>query len=150
MKSVDQLNSFLRGEISAVETYKMAIDKLAKSPHLSTLKENLRSHEDRVAQLKSEVTKGGGTPADRSGAWGRFAKLVESAGAAFGEKSAIAALEEGEDHGRNDYERELAKAGATDRDLIQKMLTAQLRTHAALTAIKKSMGGDKSTNQPRA
>lgn len=150
MKNVDQLNSFLRGEISAVETYKMAIDKLAKSPHLNMLKENLRSHEERVAQLGAEITKGGGTPADSSGAWGTFAKLIEGAGAVFGEKSAIAALEEGEDHGRNDYQRELNKADATDRDLIQRMLTEQLRTHAALSAIKKSMGGDKSAKYPQA
>ncbi|MFO0746261.1 MAG: DUF2383 domain-containing protein [Myxococcota bacterium] len=144
MKNVDQLNSFLRGEIAAVETYKMAIEKLAKTPHAATLRDNLRSHEDRVSQLRDQVIKYGGKPADGSGAWGTFAKLFEGTGAAFGERAAIAALEEGEDHGRNDYQRELEKVDASDRDFVQRLLAEQLRTHGTLSALKKSMRDDKS------
>jgi hypothetical protein len=143
---IDQLNSFLRGEMSAVETYKMAIDKLAKSPHVGVLRENLRSHEERVVRLREEIIKYGGKPSTSSGAWGTFAKLFEGAGAAFGEKSAVAALEEGEDHGRNDYERELESLDPLARDFVRSLLADQLRTHRALSTLKKSMG-DKGTAQ---
>ena len=53
--TVNVLNSFLRGEISAVETYRQAIEKLQDQPGVSTLSECLRSHEQRVSVLKSEI-----------------------------------------------------------------------------------------------
>jgi len=143
-KTIDQLNSFLRGEISAVETYKMAIDKLSKTSFVSTLRDNLQSHEDRVTSLRQEITKYGGEPADGSGAWGSFAKMIEGGAAAFGEKAAIAALEEGEDHGRNDYKRELDNLAPPTREFVQGLLSEQLKTHAVLSTLKRTMGDDKS------
>ena len=44
-KSVDALNGFLRGEISAVETYRQAIEKLSGSPARGQLEDCQRSHE---------------------------------------------------------------------------------------------------------
>jgi len=141
-KTIDQLNSLLRGEISAVETYKMAIDKLTRASFVSVLRDSLASHEKRVATLRDEVRKLGGTPAEGSGAWGTFAKLVEGGAAAFGEKAAIAALEEGEDHGRNDYERELADMTPPTRQAIDALYQEELKTHAALSNLKKQMKGE--------
>ena len=47
--SIDQLNSFLRGELSAVETYRMALGKLDEhSTAKAEIVANLQSHEDRV------------------------------------------------------------------------------------------------------
>lgn len=140
--SIDQYNSFLRGEISAVETYKMAASKLAKSQHVGALRDNLKSHEERVRLLREKVTKEGGTPADGSGAWGTFAKLVEGGAAAFGEKAAIAALEEGEDHGRNDYQREIESLKGPAREFVQGLLAEQLKTHAVLSNLKRTMSGE--------
>lgn len=98
--SVDQLNSFLRGEMSAVETYQQAIDKLEpSSTSRDQLLVNLKSHQDRVMMLRDAITELGGTPAEGSGPWGAFAKVVEGGAKAFGDKAAVAALEEGEDHG---------------------------------------------------
>jgi hypothetical protein len=55
-KNVAQLNSFLRGEMSAVETYRIAIDKLDPgSPALSQLFACAKSHERRVAKLMSKI-----------------------------------------------------------------------------------------------
>lgn len=141
-QTIDQLNSFLRGEISAVETHKMAIEKLAKSSFVPVLRDTLASHEKRVAKLQTEITKLGGEPAEGSGAWGTFAKLFEGGAAAFGEKAAIAALEEGEDHGRNDYQRELDTMVPPTREFVAGLLGEQLKTHAAISNLKRTMAND--------
>src|SRR6188768_2259994 len=90
---IEQLNSLLRGEISAVETYDQALAKLADDPTVSVdLRSCRSSHQARVYSLRSEVRRLGGEPADGSGVWGAFAKLVEGGARMFGPKAAIAAL----------------------------------------------------------
>ena len=136
---VDQLNSFLRGEISAVETYDQALEKLADRPELARVLRDCReSHQRRVELLRQEIARAGGEPAMGSGVWGGFAKLVQGGAKAFGDKAAIAALEEGEDHGRDDYRRDVDELTPGVRALIEsKLLPEQQRTHDALSALKK-------------
>ena len=138
--TVDTLNSFLRGEISAVETYRQAIEKLQDKPEASILSEGLRSHQQRVSLLTEEVARRGGKPSQGSGPWGAFAKLLEGGAKVFGTKAAIAALEEGEDHGRDDYKRDAAKLEPDARAFVQQqLLPEQLRTHQALSTLKKQL-----------
>lgn len=141
--SIDQLNSFLRGELSAVETYRMALDKLdPNSPTRLEIEACMRSHQERVSVLRDAIVAAGGAPADSSGPWGVFAKAVEGTARAFGDKSAIAALEEGEDHGLRDYKDEI-----DDEDLdiqaralvIGQLLPAQQATHDRISALKKAL-----------
>lgn len=138
---VTQLNSFLRGELSAVETYAQAIAKLGDEPALRTKLEDCRtSHQQRVSLLREEITRRGGEPADGSGVWGAFAQLVEGGAKVFGKKAAIAALEEGEDHGRDDYKAELDKLDSDARRFVEsKLLPEQLRTHDTLSALKRAL-----------
>lgn len=138
--SVDQLNSFLRGELSAVETYRMALGKLdAMSPARAELEACLNSHQDRVTALREAITSLDGAPADTSGPWGVFAKAVEGTAKAFGEKAAIAALEEGEDHGLKDYRDELDEPDLDAQSriiLTARLLPAQQATHDRMSALK--------------
>lgn len=139
-QTVDQLNSFLRGELSAAESYREALAKLPSSSSRTTLEQCAQSHQERAELLTREVRRLGGEPAASSGAWGTFAKLVTSGAQAFGEKAAIAALEEGEDHGRNDYQRDLGELEPGARALIERqVLPEQLRTHRAMSTLKKSL-----------
>lgn len=134
---VDQLNSFLRGELSAAESYRLALDKFPSSPHRNVFQDCAASHELRARLLADEVRRLGGTPASSSGAWGAFTKLVEGGAAVVGENATIAVLEEGEDHGRNDYQRDLDKLTPTTRRLIEsRVYPEQLRTHDALSRLK--------------
>jgi uncharacterized protein (TIGR02284 family) len=136
--TVDQLNSFLRGELSAVETYQQALTKLESFQHRATLEECASSHQRRVALLMEEVRRRGGKPAASSGAWGTFAKAIEAGSTALGPKTAIAVLEEGEDHGRNDYDRDIEKLDADARQLVaQRLMPEQVRTHSAMSHLKK-------------
>jgi bacterioferritin (cytochrome b1) len=133
------LNKFLRGELSAVETYRQAIDRLAASACAADLTENKRSHEQRVEMLRNQVLRLGGTPADDSGAWGSFAKLIEGGAKLFGEKAAIAALEEGEDHGLKLYRSnsDIAKLDLATRDFVERsLLPEQERSHRTTSRLK--------------
>lgn len=139
--SVDTLNSLLRGEISAVETYDQALQKLKGDATVATqLSECRSSHEERVELLRNEITRLGGKPADGSGPWGTFAKLVEGGAKAFGRQAAIAALEEGEDHGLKQYRDDLPKLDANMRTALEgRLLSKQQQTHRAMSTLKKTI-----------
>lgn len=139
-QTVSQLNSFLRGELAAVETYRQALAAVDSVPHRSTLELCARSHQTRAELLRDEVQRRGGEPAHDSGLWGTFAKLIEGTASELGEQAAIAALEEGEDHGRQDYRRDLRKLDENARKLVEtRVLPEQLRTHDAISALKKQL-----------
>jgi hypothetical protein len=141
--NIDQLNSFLRGELSAVETYRMALDKLdAGSPARIEVQSCLQSHQERVNALREAIIAAGGEPSEGSGPWGVFAKAVEGTAKAFGDKAAIAALEEGEDHGLKDYRDELDDDDLdvqTRSFVAGQLLPAQQQTHDRISALKKQM-----------
>jgi demethoxyubiquinone hydroxylase (CLK1/Coq7/Cat5 family) len=140
-ETVDLMNSFLRGEISAVETYRQALDKIDNpGATRSLLQQCMQSHQQRVDTLRTQVQRLGGSPAQGSGPWGAFAKLVEGGAKLFGEKAAIAALEEGEDHGRDDYRRDVAKLAGEARTFVTtNIMPEQERTHRALSDLKRSL-----------
>jgi uncharacterized protein (TIGR02284 family) len=138
--SIDQLNSFLRGEMSAVETYQMALDKLdATSTARDELLVNLKSHQDRVMALQDAIVALGGKPATSSGPWGAFAKIVEGTAKVLGDKAAVAALEEGEDHGLKDYKADIDEVDPACRHIVQRMLPMQQQTHDRLSALKRRL-----------
>ena len=140
--NVDKLNKFLRGEIAAVETYNMALEKVdPASPAHSILEENRRSHEERARLLREEILALGGEPSTSSGAWGVWAKAIEGGAKIVGEKATIAALEEGEDHGLKEYKV------MDDKDLdpkLRQIITSQLlpqqqQTHQRMSSLKKRL-----------
>jgi hypothetical protein len=138
--SIDQLNSFLRGEMAAVETYQMAIAKLEISSARDELLVNLKSHQDRVAMLQDAIVAVGGKAATSSGPWGAFAKAVEGGAKMLGEKATIAALEEGEDHGLKDYKADVSSIDPQYQRLVMdQLLPQQQQTHDRLSALKRRL-----------
>ncbi len=136
---VDQMNSLLRGELSATETYQKVLDKFPQSLNRPVLQDCASSHERRARLLAEAVRAAGGTPAESSGVWGTLAKLVQAGADVLGEKAAISALEEGEDHGRDDYRRDLDKLDPVTRQFIEeRVIPEQLRTHQVISALKRS------------
>ena len=139
-KSVDTLNSFLRGEISAVETYRQAIEKVDDVSLRPRLQELSRSHEERAAKLRNRIAQLGGKPSESSGPWGGLAKLVEGGAKVFGVKAALAALEEGEDHGLRMYRDDLDKLDVSTRQFVEsELLPSQQRSHDSMSALKHSV-----------
>ena len=137
---IETLNSFLRGEISAVETYRQAIDHVSDDRIRGQLEACQHDHERRVEALRERIEKLGGRPAEGSGPWGTFAKLVQAGADTLGEKAAIQALEEGEDHGLADYQRDMDKThGEARRFVRMELLPSQKRTHERLSRLKRTL-----------
>lgn len=129
--TIEVLDSLLRGELSAIETYSQAIHKFPDSAAHAKLQAMRSDHLESVETLREMITDLGGDPSTDSGPWGGFAKSVEGAAALFGDSAAMAALKQGEEHGIGEYEDAL-----TDRDLdseikevIREELLPPLREH---------------------
>jgi Domain of unknown function (DUF2383) len=139
--SIDQLNQFLRGEISAVETYRMALEKLDQgSTARAELEACLQSHQSRVMLLRDAIVAAGGTPSEGSGPWGMFAKAVEGGARVLGDKAAVSALEEGEDHGLKEYKNEIGELDTMTRTLVSnRLMPEQQRTHDRMSSLKKRL-----------
>ncbi|RYZ41745.1 MAG: DUF2383 domain-containing protein [Myxococcaceae bacterium] len=136
---IDTLNSFLRGELSAVETYRQASKHIKSPVALTEVEACLKDHEARVEAIKERISKLGGQPAESSGLWGTFAKAVQGGADLLGEKIAINALEEGEDHGLADYNRDIDKLHGAERTFARStLLPAQKQTHGKLSHLKKN------------
>jgi hypothetical protein len=135
---VSNLNSLLRGEISAVETYNQAIRHLTNQ-RVDDLVANRNCHSKRVDLLRSSIIQHGGVPHETSGLWGSFARLVEKGASLISAKSVIAALEEGEDRGLAQY-RNPGDLDPSSIQLIETVLLArQLETHDRMRMRKLSL-----------
>jgi len=111
-KPVDTMNRLLRGELAATETYQQALAKIDEDPGLTELRQIHADHRAAANELRQHVHQLGGKPDQGSGAWGTFAKAVEGTAKVFGNKAALKALKEGEEHGIKDYEAALSEASS--------------------------------------
>lgn len=137
---VKYLNSFLKNELAAVETYSQVIHK-SKSPDLTNSLTNLQmSHRKRADLLRQKIQALGGRPADSSGIWGGVSKLMQGTSNLFGEKAAVSTLEEGEDRGRDDYKRDMDKLSPECQRFIQdEIMPEQQRSHDAMHVIEEQV-----------
>jgi uncharacterized protein (TIGR02284 family) len=130
----DALNSLLRGELAATETYQQALAKVSNEPGSEELRRIHDEHRTAANTLRQHVRHMGGEPDHGSGAWGSFAKTVEGAAKLLGNAPALKALKEGEEHGAKEYEDALKQDGlpAECRSLIAATLLPQTRNHVAV------------------
>src|SRR5215203_3864359 len=136
---VTALNSLLRGEMSAIETYRQALEKLGDSGFGVEELRGLRvDHRDAADALWHHIEQHGGKPSEDSGAWGAFAKAVEGTTKLLGNAAALKALKEGEEHGLKDYEAALEDKNlpADCQALIRGMIPKQREHIATLDALK--------------
>jgi len=107
---VDSLNSLLRGEIAAVDTYEQALRKFAdaeNAPIVTALTRIRNEHSESVGLLRSRVSVSEGKPSEDAGPWGLFAGTVTAGAKMIGPVTALAALKQGEMHGIDQYEKTL-------------------------------------------
>jgi len=130
---IDVCNRLLRGELSAAETYRQTISKFEGDPAVTTLRQILSDHEFAAELLRNNVLEMGGEPSTDSGAWGVFANTVQGVAKVFGESSALKGLQQGEEHGLDDYEDALEDDDvmASCKDMIRADLMPRTRQHIA-------------------
>jgi uncharacterized protein (TIGR02284 family) len=127
------LNSLLRGEMSAIETYRQAIEKMDNEAGSDVLHMLRVDHRDAADALWHHVENHGGKPSEDSGPWGAFAKAVEGTAKMFGNAAALKALKEGEEHGLKDYEEALKdKNLPADCQALIRGLMEKQRAHLPL------------------
>jgi uncharacterized protein (TIGR02284 family) len=124
------LNSLLRGEISAAETYDLAIGKFEGRDVATELRRIRDEHHAAMSMLRDRVQASGNEPADNSGAWGSLASAVTGAAMAFGSKPVISTLRQGEEHGISAYQKAInSDVSQGSRRLIEMELLPMCRQH---------------------
>jgi uncharacterized protein (TIGR02284 family) len=143
-ETLKALNDLLKNELSAIETYGQAMEKLGQElPARIDLQQCRESHIERAQHLRDAIHHLGGSPARSSGLWGAVAKLIQGGAKVLGANATIAALEEGEDYGLRRYQERLQRMDPTVSRMVRdELLPAQLRTHDTMKALK-------STHSPR-
>ena len=131
--AVARLNALLRGELSAAETYRSLLARLAAeghATHVPALESMLAEHDRSASALRGRVEDLGGSPADGSGVWGVWSHAVQSTLTLFaGDAGGLRALREGEEHGLRDYESALNGVDGTSAQLIQDRLMPAQQKH---------------------
>lgn len=127
------LNSLLRGELAATETYQQALTKGGDQRGVAEIRQIHLDHREAANTLRRHVREHAGTPEQGSGAWGAFAKAVEGTAKVFGNTAALKGLKQGEEHGVNSYENALKDGGLPPEceTLILSTLLPRTRAHVA-------------------
>lgn len=137
---IEQLNAFLRDELSAVETYQQCLEKIERPEIASSLADLQKSHQKRVSLLSDRIQELGGTPRRDSGVWGSFSKLFEGSAKLFGEKAAVSALEQGEDRGEKNYQSRVDKLSPLNQEFINTAIAPEHHhTHHTLERLKSAI-----------
>ncbi len=136
---IKNLNSLLRGELAATETYQQAIAKMDGTSDVGDLRRIHIEHREAANTLRQHIHECGGKPDQGSGAWGTWARFVEGTAKVFGQNAALKALKEGEQQGVKDYEAALKGGELADecRNLINTKLL--LQTHEHIAALERMM-----------
>ena len=127
----EEINQLLRGELSAVETYQRALEKLGDDPGAKTLEGALKNHQDAVVKLTEEVKKLKAEPSTDSGAWGTLTATVVQSAKLLGDKAALSALKQGEEHGVKEYQEALQERSVPKgvKKLIREKLLKRQQEH---------------------
>ena len=126
------LNTLVKGELAAVETYRQALEKVsgkdAVGPELRRIE---AEHEEALSVLQEHMLDANAEVPAGSGLWGEWSKAVEGVAKVFGDKAAIKALKEGEEHGVRSYENALRneELDAEIREIISSRLLPKTKAH---------------------
>ena len=135
---VEEFNSYLAGEKSAVETFNLALKKAADAHILQTLQDCKLSHALRVVALERCIEQLGGQPSEGAGLWGPFAKFSQNT--AGTDRDAIALLEQSEAERLVNYESQRSLVEGPVLAMLEgELLPAQHVTHLSLSALLKEL-----------
>jgi hypothetical protein len=138
---IETLNSLLRGQLAAVETYDRAINKF-EDPHLLSDLQTIREeHLQGEILLREKVIQLGGEPVESSEPWGACTAAITGSEKVVGPATALAALRQGEEQSINEFEDSLKHENMNleCKNLIRTNLLPTGRKHVA--ELNRLMGG---------
>jgi hypothetical protein len=138
---IDALNSLLLGQMAAVESYDLAINKF-EDPHILTGLQSIREeHLQAEIQLREKVLQMGGGPVETSEPWGACSAAITHTEKVACPATALAALKQGEEHSINEFEDSLKNESisANCKQVVQTNLLPTGRKHVA--ELNRLMGG---------
>lgn len=139
-ETIAQLQSFCRGEMSAVEAYATALAANTDDKLRDVLRSCLLSHQERVLALEAQIRLLGGDAPKSAGAWGALATVMEQIASALGAAPALYVLEQGEEHGLRDYRRDIERLDPTTRAfVVERILRSQLETRKAIDELRRRL-----------
>jgi hypothetical protein len=140
-EGAELLNDLLRGEMSAVEAYDLAIASIPRGDVARALRSLRDNHDHRVSLLRDRVRAYGVDPPPSSGAWGVVAKTLQRAADLLGPGVALILLEEGEKHGLRRYSAERVSYDMDTRDWVHAtLLPAQKETERRCRGLTSQHG----------
>lgn len=126
-----QMDDLIRGEMAAVQSYDKILTSVKDSGELKTLRAMRADHANAVAKLKGFANKDVLEDTATVGPWGTFAKSWVGGAKLFSDKTALAALKQGEEHGITEYKEALDDANVSDavKQVIRKDLLPKQEAH---------------------
>lgn len=108
-KEATQLDDLVRGEQAAMKAYDQLLSDTKDEKMKAKLQMIRKDHENAVSKLSKYVAGKKDLLGDTedAGAWGTFAKTWTKGGQLMGNKTALKALQQGEEHGINEYKEAL-------------------------------------------
>jgi demethoxyubiquinone hydroxylase (CLK1/Coq7/Cat5 family) len=128
------LASLLRGELAAIETYEHGLRKIdGPGDAVQQVRGIHREHIGAAEALRRHLLQHTSDVPSGSGAWGAFAMAVGGTAGLLGNKAALKALQEGEEHGVRLYEKALDQKSLSPelRTLLAQDLLPKCRAHVA-------------------
>lgn len=133
---VSALSALLAGEISAVDTYNLALEKINDSVIITTLKQCRDSHARRVEVLRGCIKDMGENPPKSAGLWGVVARFAERGATIFSKKVAVNMLAAGEEFGLQQYENHVESLDSDSWKIVEKdLIPAQERTLRIMSSL---------------
>jgi len=127
-----QLDDLIRGEMSAVKAYDVAIQDLKNGSERRTLVRIREGHQAAVTKLKKYAVNKPEVQEDVKtvGPWGTFAKAWVKGATLISNNTALTALKQGEEHGVDEYKEALEDStigNELKNEIRTSMLPAQER-----------------------
>ncbi len=129
-----QMDDLIRGEMSAVKAYRQVLEKVKDKSDAAKLTAILRNHEKAVTTLKKHASADVLEDTQTVGPWGTFVAGYTGSAKIFGDKTALKALRQGEEHGLNEYKEALddKNISADVKQLIRSDLMPKQEEHISV------------------
>jgi len=134
-KVVRILNSLLRSEISATESYTQAIPRFASD--VEVLREIAREHGQAVTELRAAIQSVGGTPDQSSGVFpALLPRVVNGPAQVFGEAAALKVLKDVEERGLDEYQDAIQRLNGSGSSWISDtQIPAQIKHISSIDSL---------------